>query len=190
MLFSPFPIIGVVRVLRISSFPLLPRSLSTLLGALVGILPGFFVVSYPFLAFSLTRPATFSHGPRSLCFSSFSFSGIFLRGLLVSLRSFISGVFLFFCFYWEFVVFFCSCLFCLSCPYMRRFPLRCFLASFFSLFFHYGRFFFFFFFCLFVFTEVVTVLLFRCFCFGPVVSRSPLVSYVFCGVLLLWCVVF
>ena len=36
---------------------------------------------------SLARPADFSPGPRSLRFSSFSFSGIFLRRLLVSLRS-------------------------------------------------------------------------------------------------------
>ena len=127
---------------------------------------------------SLARPAAFSPGPRSLRFSSCSFSGIFLRGLLVSLCS-LSGVFLFFCFCWEFFVFFfCSYLFGLSCPCMRRFPLHGFLACFFSLFFHYGRFFFFF--CLpFVFTEVVPVLLFRCFRFGPVASPSSLVSYVF-----------
>ena len=128
---------------------------------------------------SLACPAAFSPGLRSLRFPSFSFSGIFLRGLLVSLCSLLSGVFLFFCFCWEFFVFFfCSCLFCLSCPCMRRFPLRGILACFFSLFFHYSRFFFFF--CLpFIFTKVVPVLLFWCFRFGPVVSPSSLVSYVF-----------
>ena len=35
-----------------------------------------------------------------------------------------------------------------------------------------------------------TVLLFRCFCLGAVVSHSSLVSYVFCGVVLLCCAVF
>ena len=42
VLFSPFPIFWVFHAMRVSSFPLLPRSLRALLDTLVGILPGWF----------------------------------------------------------------------------------------------------------------------------------------------------
>ena len=80
VLFSPFPIFWVFRAMRVPSFPLLLHSLRTLLGALVGILPGLFRCILSFLAYFSCSSCCF--------FSRPSFTSFFL---ILSLEYFSEG---------------------------------------------------------------------------------------------------
>ena len=96
----------------VSSFPQLPCSLRTLLGTLVGILPGLFRCVLSVLGVFLLLVLLLFLPVLVPFVSPHSLSRVFSEGLLVSLRSLLLGVFLFFCFCWEFFVFFFgSCLF-------------------------------------------------------------------------------
>ena len=77
VLFSPFPVFWVFRAMPVS-FPLLPRSVCTLLGALVGIIPGLFRCVLSVLGvFLLHVLLLFLPVLINFCFSSFPFSSLF-----------------------------------------------------------------------------------------------------------------
>ena len=84
VMFSPFPVFQVSRAMPVSSFPSLLRSLRTLLGALVAVIPGLLLLC-PVRTWrlSLARPDALSPGPCSLLFFLVLFLGSFLRGLIV-----------------------------------------------------------------------------------------------------------